>query len=139
MVASSGAASAIGEAARVIDAKELGSRWEARLLAARGRLLFENGAFGDAERKAREALEKDEDCAEAHLLLAVIADAQGGDPVPELRRALAARSPAPEVLGQLVIFDRRADDRCELAQRYMRAAPRGIDARDVRAVARRCR
>ena len=135
----SGAASAIGEAARVIDAKELGSRWEARLLAARGRLLFENGAFGDAERKAREALEKDEDCAEAHLLLAVIADAQGGDPVPELRRALAARSPAPEVLGQLVIFDRRADDRCELAQRYMRAAPRGIDARDVRAVARRCR
>jgi predicted Zn-dependent protease len=134
-----GASQAIGEAEGLIQRRTLGPRYEARLLAARGRLLYENGSFDDARTKAQEALAKDASCAAAHYVLGLVADARGTSPVEHLRAALAARSPAPEVLGQLLIYDERAADRCDLARRYLRAAPRGLDARDARSAMRGCR
>lgn len=134
-----GASQAIGEAEGIIQRRTLGPRYEARLLAARGRLLYENGSFDDARTKAQEALAKDASCAAAHYVLGLVADARGSSPVEHLRAALAARSPSPEVLGQLLIFDDRAADRCDLARRYLRAAPRGLDARDARSAMRGCR
>ncbi len=134
-----GASQAIGEAEGLIQRRTLGPRFEARLLAARGRLLYENGSFDDARTKAQEALAKDASCAAAHYVLGLVADARGSSPVEHLRAALAARSPSPEVLGQLLIFDDRAADRCDLARRYLQAAPRGLDARDARSALRGCR
>ncbi|MCU0671380.1 MAG: tetratricopeptide repeat protein [Myxococcota bacterium] len=134
-----GASQAIGEAEGLIQRRTLGPRYEARLLAARGRLLYENGSFDDARTKAQEALAKDASCAAAHYVLGLVADARGSSPVEHLRAALAARSPSPEVLGQLLIFDDRAADRCDLARRYLQAAPRGLDARDARSAMRGCR
>ena len=134
-----GASQAIGEAEGLIQRRTLGPRYEARLLAARGRLLYENGSFDDARTKAQEALAKDPSCAAAHYVLGLVADARGSSPVEHLRAALAARSPSPEVLGQLLIFDERAADRCDLARRYLQAAPRGLDARDARSAMRGCR
>ncbi|MCB9635891.1 MAG: tetratricopeptide repeat protein [Sandaracinus sp.] len=134
-----GASQAIGEAEGLVQRRSLGARYEARLLAARGRVLYENGSFDEAEAKAREALAKDASCAAAHYVLGIVADARGGSPVEHLRAALAARAPLPEVMGQLVLFDGRADDVCDLARRYLEAAPRGLDARDARSTARRCR
>ena len=134
-----GASQAIGEAEGIIQRRTLGARYEARLLAARGRLLYENGSFEDAGTKAQEALAKDPSCASAHYVLGLVADARGSSPVTHLRAALAARSPSPEVMGQLLIFDGRASDRCDLARRYLQAAPRGLDARDARSALRGCR
>ncbi len=134
-----GAAQAVGEAERIVRTEELGDRYEARVAVARGRVRFEYGSFSDAKEHAEEAVQKDERSAEAHFLLAMIADATGGDPEPHLQRAAEGRMPPPEVFGQLVIHMRAGSERCELGQRYLRAAPGGIDARDVRRLTRRCR
>ncbi|MAQ13917.1 MAG: hypothetical protein CMN30_03870 [Sandaracinus sp.] len=135
-----GASQSVGAAERIVRARSLGPRAEARVAVARGRVRFEYGSFGDAREHADEAVEKDPESAEGHFLLAMIADATGDDPEPHLRRAAAGRMPAPEVLGQLVIhMGPRAEDKCELGRRYLAGAPRGIDAPDVRRAIRRCR
>ncbi len=134
-----GASQSVGEAERIVRTKELGDRYVSRVAVARGRVRFEYGSFSDAKEHAEEAVEKDEKNAAGHFLLAMIADATGGDPEPHLRRAAEGRMPPPEVFGQLVIHMRGGSERCELGQRYLRAAPGGIDARDVRRLTRRCR
>lgn len=134
-----GASQSVGEAERIVRTKELGDRYASRVAVARGRVRFEYGSFSDAKEHAEAAVEKDEKNAAAHFLLAMIADATTGDPEPHLRRAAEGRMPPPEVFGQLVIHMRRGTERCELGQRYLRAAPGGIDARDVRRLIRRCR
>ncbi|MBO6940143.1 MAG: tetratricopeptide repeat protein [Deltaproteobacteria bacterium] len=134
-----GAAQAVGEAERIVRSEELGDRYEARVAVARGRVRFEYGSFSEAKEHAEQAVEKDARSAEAHFLLAMIADATGGDPEPHLRRASEGRMPPPEVFGQLVIHMRAGSERCELGERYLAAAPRGIDARDVQRLTSRCR
>ncbi len=134
-----GASRAIGEARQLVESASLGPAYEARVLAATGRLRYESGNLGEAEELATQALAKDPQSAPAHLLMALVKDAQGQDPVPHLRQALEGHFVTPEVLGQLVVFDRRAADRCALARRYLEAAPRGLDARDARSLVRRCR
>ncbi len=134
-----GAANAIGDAEGARTARAPNDTWlQARVQAARARLMFENGSMDGAVEQAEAAVAVDSTCAEAHLVLAIVADARGTNPIPHLRRALAGRSPPPEVLGQLVLYDDRAEDVCELARRYLAAAPRGIDARDARTLSRRC-
>ncbi len=132
-------ARSIGAAERAMRQRGLGPRFEARILAARGRLRFELGDFGDATANAREALSKDAECAEAHLLLANIAIERGDDPIPHLRSAVAGHAPLPEALGRLAVRLPRGEEACDLARRYMRAAPNGYDAPDVQDVIDRCR
>ena len=133
------ASQAVGAAERIVRARDLGPRYQARVAVARGRVRFEYGSFGDAREHAEEAIEKDGDSAEAHFLMAMIADANGDDPERHLRRAAEGRMPPPEVFGQLVIHSRGGRERCEMGRRYLAAAPRGIDASDVRRAIRRCR
>lgn len=130
--------STIGAAERAGQSRGMGAAFEARLLAVRGALRFEYGSFDDAAALARQALEKDESSPPAHLLLAVIAIERGEDPREELRRAVAGQAPAAEAIGRLAVTLGRGDEACELAGRYMRMAPRGVDAPDVSAVVARC-
>jgi hypothetical protein len=65
------------------------------------------------------------------MVLAEIADAGGRDPSDHLRRAVDGATPLPEALGWLALLT-HGDERCELARRYLRAAPRGLDNREVR-------
>ncbi|MBX3251809.1 MAG: tetratricopeptide repeat protein, partial [Myxococcales bacterium] len=134
-----GAAQSITRAEELVSSRELGPIYEARALAARGRLAFEHGNFDEARQKAEAAIEKDSRCAQAHFVLAMIADTRGTSPVAALRAALGGRTPYPEVRGLLVVYDERAEDRCDLARHYAQAAPRGVDAREVRRVVSRCR
>jgi len=131
------AIAAINAATRFGEARGLGPAFRARVLAVRGRLVFEQGRFQTAEERAREAVELDPQCAEAHLVLANIAEEDREDPVPHFRAAVQGRSPPPEALGRLSLRLRGAEA-CELARRYIEAAPRGYDASDVRSLLRRC-
>jgi tetratricopeptide (TPR) repeat protein len=132
------AARQLGRAERAARRTDAGDVVEARIRAARARFEFENGNFGRAEELAREAIEIDEDNAEAHLVLANIAAERGNDPVPEFRRAASGRTPPPEALGLFVRRVGPTDEGCKLARRYLEAAPKGWDAREVRGVLQRC-
>lgn len=132
------ASEAATAALQIVDRRSLGPRYEARVLAARGRILYENNRLDQARRLAEEAIAKDDRCTSAHLLMALLEDARGQSPIPALRRALEGRNPIPEVLGQLTLLDRGNADRCDYARRYLEAAPNGIDAAEARAVSARC-
>ena len=133
------AARSVAAAERAVERQELGARYEARTLAARGRLRFEVGAFADAKELAVKAIEKDEDAAEAHFLLAMIAVEANSDPIEHLRRANQGRATLPEAVAQLALRLPAGEERCVLARKYLSAAPRGYDARNVKRVLRRCR
>jgi tetratricopeptide (TPR) repeat protein len=83
-----------------------------------------------ARERAIAALALDPHQAQAHLLLATI----GEDTVTNLRAATTAKPPLPEAMGRLVLAveDMPESDRCDLVRAYLRAAPRGEDASDVR-------
>lgn len=140
---------ALSAAARLIEqAQRQGERrgeasnpmFQARLAVAMGRLSFEQGDFGEAARRARQALQKVDQFGPAHLLLADVQKADGSDPTPELRLAISGVMPPPEAVGRLVRrLGRQAEDRCALAERYLSAAPNGYDGRRVRALASDCR
>ncbi len=133
-----------GPARRAIDrAAQLArsDRERARVSVARGFFAFENGNLGDARSAAESALEQDASSSEAHFLMGMVTDAQGSDEaVNHFRRAVESRMPSPEAMGQLILHMRgRRTERCQLIERYQRADPRGIDARDIERVAERCR
>ncbi len=133
-----GAASRLEAATSAATERHAGTDLEARILSARGRLRFEYGTFGDAMTRAREAIARDARCADAHLLLANVAIETGGDPIPELRLAVAGTAPPPEAVGRLAVRLPAGQEACELAARYMRAAPQGYDADSVRSLQSRC-
>ncbi len=135
----SAANTAIENAQRHARAQNAGDAVEARIIALRARFELESGRLSRAEAKAREAIEKDANCADAHYVLGVVAIENGGSPTAHFRRALAGTRPPSELFSQLAIYDSSASDRCELIQRYFAAAPSGIDARELRADRRRCR
>ncbi len=111
-----------------------------RIDSARGWLDFEAGSdrYDAAVTRANAAIEADEHLSSAHLLLGTIAIERGQDPIPELRRAAAARAPSPEALGQLAPRLPAGEEACRVARRYLAAAPDGYDSPDVQRVVRRC-
>ncbi len=123
-----------------------GPRIRARLLSAVARLAIEKNQSGPAQRAARRALDLDPDCAEAHLVLALITEARNRDPSTELEAAIAARIPDVDAFGRLaiVLFGNAGEGAapperaCQLAQRYLQAAPTGEHAQPVREAARAC-
>lgn len=130
---------AIAAAERLVRAGALGPEYEARVLAAQARHRYEYGDFERAGELAREAVAKDERNAAAHLVLAMVAVEEGDEPTPELRLAATGRAPPPAAIGQLALRLRTTSEACDLARRYLEAAPRGYDASDLRSVAARCR
>lgn len=134
-----GARRAIASATEQGERRALGADFRARLLVARGRVEFENGAFDEAVRLANEALGHDAQNASAHLLLANVAIERGASAVEHLRSATRGRAPPPEALGRLASRLAPGDEACALARRYLEVAPGGYDAREVREVASRCR
>ncbi len=133
------AAQAAQAASRAADASSATPWFRARVLAVLGRVSFELGRYEDAADKATRAIELDERTSEAHLLRAFIAETTGDDMVVHLRRAVEGRAPPPEAVGLLAKQIGRGDEACELARRYMAAAPNGYDAPDVRRVLGHCR
>ena len=90
--------------------------------------------------RAQAALALSPKIAEAHLLLADFAASRDADSIPHLRRALEAVPPSPEAMGRVALSEGvTARERCDLGKRYLRAAPRGDNAQDVRERTRRCR
>jgi Tfp pilus assembly protein PilF len=112
---------------------------QARILAYEASVDFEYGNYDKAKSKAREAVRLDERNAEARLVLTELALVRGGDPEKQLRKAVEGRAPPPEAVGRLAARLERGKEACQLAERYMKAAPDGYDARDVRRVLSRCR
>ncbi len=132
------AGEAAAAAQQIVERQSLGPQYEARVIATRGRILYEANNLRQARELAQQAIAKDDRCTLGHLLNALLDDAEGRSPVTSLRRALEGRHPIPEVLGQLTLLDRGNPDRCDFARRYLEAAPSGIDAADARAVRGRC-
>ncbi len=131
----------LGEAGRVVSSTRPGPVAEARLEAARARIRFHSGANAEAERLARKAVELDERASEGWWVLALVASERGQrtEEREHLQRALAGRFRWPVMMAAKLLLSPRAEEACDLAERYLRAAPRGMDARDVREVRARCR
>ncbi|MEC7518560.1 MAG: tetratricopeptide repeat protein [Myxococcota bacterium] len=135
----SGARRAIATAEREARERGLSEALAPALAVARGRLEFENGDFDETVEAANEAIAADERFGPAHLLLANVAIERGDDGIEHLRAAVGGVMPPPEALGRLAPRLGRGDEACQLARRYLEAAPGGYDAPDVRRVAARCR
>jgi tetratricopeptide (TPR) repeat protein len=130
----------ISRAEAAVRARELGDSYKARIKATEGRVLFELGRFDDARERATEAIRLDSACSAAHLLVASIRMELGAVATEDLQRAVEGSPPSVEAMGLLVLErGTTSEDNCALARRYLEAAPRGLDARDVRRVVRRCR
>lgn len=110
----------------------------ARLLAVRGRLLFDAGSPTEARASAEEALRLDARCAEAHLVLADVEVESERSPVAALRSAVNGTNALGEVAGRLAIQLATGPDACALARRYLAIAPRGYDVRAVRGLLDGC-
>jgi predicted O-linked N-acetylglucosamine transferase (SPINDLY family) len=92
-------------------------------LVERGRLLHREGNLAAAERLYRQALMRDEDCAEAHQLLAVIAGQRGdfGHAITGFRRSIALGGPTAERMFNLAEAYRLADDPSAALEAYNQA------------------
>lgn len=135
----SGAARAVDRAERSARTHGLPPSFGARVAAIRGRLRFEAGDEPGAERLGREALGLDPRSGFAHLLLADVAIATHGDPVPELRAASEGTGAPPEAVGRLAMRLRTGAEACTLARAYVERAPTGYDRDEVDDVLRHCR
>ncbi len=125
--------------AREIGARlGLGDAFEARVLAAEGRLALLAARIPLAEAKGREAVRRDERCGEAHLLLADVAQERETSAIAELRAAATARVRIPEAMGRVFLTEQDAPDACDMARGYLHAAPGGRFADRIRDLARRC-
>jgi tetratricopeptide (TPR) repeat protein len=138
--------SRLGPATRLLDRGDRAARERgrpasmlARLQVARGWVSFDRLHLDEAQQLAERALQLDPRCGDAHWLLANIALERRNDPTPHLRAAsLGTRTP-PEALAQLAIRLRSGNEACDIARRYVAAAPHGYDRRNVEEVLRRCR
>jgi len=117
---------------------ELGPQFEARILAAEGRVHLMMRATGAAETKAQASIAADAKCGEGHLLLADIAQARDQDSTPELRLAIQSRNRQPEAMARVYLANQEAEDGCTNARGYLRASPQGRFADRIRDLARRC-
>lgn len=124
------------EAARVGEG--LPSSWRSRLLAARGALRFEYGDLSAAEQAAHKAIATYAKASEARWVLANIAAEKHHSAVDEWRRAIVGNAPVTEALARLSLQLGPTTEGCEMARRYLRAAPKGYDASAVQQVIDRC-
>ena len=128
----------ITQAREIGERLHLGPTFQARVLAAEGRLRLLEEREPMAEAKARAALALDARCGDAHLLLADIAQARETSAVESLRNAANARNRQPEAMGRLYLTEQDGTGACEMARGYLRAAPQGRFAERIRDLARRC-
>ena len=101
------------------------SRVRALLRVARGRLAFENDQIAMARRLAQRALSNDPRCAEAHLLLADIAENRNDSPHEHLRRAAGCPDAPPIAFARLALSEPSKSTSCDWAKRYKTASPSG--------------
>ncbi len=128
----------LGRAATAAEAQGRADATRPRIEAARGWVAFERDDYDEAVSRAEAAIQADAQLSIAHLLLGTVAIERGENALEHLRRAAAARAPAPEALGQLAAQLPFGEEACAVAARYLLAAPRGYDASDVRRVQSRC-
>jgi predicted Zn-dependent protease len=125
------------ESAREAGA-DLGPTFEARILAAEGRVHLMQGRIAQAQAKGEAAIAADAKSGEAHLLLADVASQRNQDSIPALRRAIESRVRVPEAMARIYLANQEAADACDNARGYLRAAPQGRYAERIRDLARRC-
>jgi len=109
-----------------------------RYLVTRGWIEANLGRFPAAGGYAERALEAAPDDTMAHMLMALVDARSRRDPVPNLRAAIEGVPRRPMAMGTLAIRLGTDDDGCTLAAEYLRAAPYGDLAEDVKEVAERC-
>ncbi len=105
-----------------------------RVLAYSAMATFEEGDVSEATQILERANDVAPGCSLVHLVRADIAEERSRPVRPHLQAAVAGTTPVPEALGRLAIELGSGAEACQLAERYIAAAPRGIDAREVRAL-----
>lgn len=101
-----------------------------RLLAVRARMELNLGRFPAARRYAERAIAADASLTEAHLVLAQCTIRARRDPTEHLRAAIAY--PKPQTLAFALLATRvEGEERCTLAQRYLRATQRRSEHHDA--------
>lgn len=134
---------ASGTLTRLSRITSLSPAAQARIEAMRGRLRFESvGDLRGARERAQAALRLDARCADAHLLLAILAGDAREDPLRYLRAAATAFAPTSEIFGWLAVRA-RGDESCRAARHYQTMAPTGgntleYQRSEVTAAIRRC-
>ncbi len=111
---------------------------EPRYLVTRGIIEANLGRFVQAATYARRALEADPENTMARSLLGKIDTRYRRNPTENLRAAIDGVPARPLAMARLAIRLGTNDDGCELAARYLDAAPYGELAEDVEEVAERC-
>jgi tetratricopeptide (TPR) repeat protein len=111
---------------------------KAAVIATRARVGFESGDFSRAFEWAKQAIEIDPSCSTAHHVLALLAQQRRADPIPHLRQAARGSQPMPEVFATLAGLLPASVESCQLAQRYLSAAPNGFDAARMQKIAHGC-
>jgi len=109
-----------------------------RYLVTRGWVEANLGRFVQAATYGRRALEADEGNTMAHSLLGHIDARRRRGPLENMRAAIDGVPAQPLAMGLLAIRLGTEEEGCELAARYLDAAPYGDLAEDVRDVAERC-
>ena len=97
---------------------ELGPSFEARVLAAEGRVHLMQGRIAAAAAKATASVAADARCSEGHLLLADIASQRNQNSLPELRLAIQGNIRQPEAMARVYLAEQEADDACTNARGY---------------------
>lgn len=137
--AKGGAERTLEDLDETLEGKEPSKELRADVLAAKAHLELLEERLGRARQLARQALDLDASNASAHLVLADLKEERKRDPSDHLRAALKAPVPPPEAMGRLALELEGGDERCELANAYAKAAPRGNHMRRLRRVLRDCR
>lgn len=114
------------------EAPLMTAQGRAQIRALQARSAYLDGNSRLALRQLAAALELDPTLGDAHLLRAEMEFDSMRDPSSHLRRAVEGRRPPPVALGWLATLTSDRDEQCDLARRYLRAAPEGQDAREVR-------
>lgn len=100
--------------------------------------LADDRNFAAASQAGRAAKLAPDD-ADVRLAQALVEEARGGQPLPHLRAAASASIPMPLAAGHAALKLGPAAEGCTMAKQYIRAAPRGQLARDVRDILKQCR
>lgn len=128
-------ASAHAEAALKVS-DEIGDRFKARALALEAKLNYERGGFKQADDLIARALKADRGCALAHLVAASLDEERGKNAVDEFKKATEGHFVMPEALARYALASKKP--LCDMANRYLEAAPNGFDAPEMRRIAGKC-
>ncbi len=118
-------------------AGEVGKKFEARAIAVQAKLHYERGGFQKAEELVARALRLNADCALAHLVAASLDEERGRNATPDFKKATESDFVMPEALARYALSSKKP--LCDMAKRYLAAAPNGYDAPDMRRISSRCK